>query len=384
MARSRLLVALLLTVTIVSPLAGSVLAADYSVSVQGAMDIPERTIETKYGAHTVDEMAVVGPDGSFTADVTAPDDEYYKVRLVNADEQLVSNRASRDGDGTYDFSLDGFDPGLYVVAVVNGSDDSDVYAVTPVVSRYYEADVDAPSSADPGDTVTVDVTLTEVESGSSVHHVEVVLGDDSESKVVTASETGEGTYQASVDTEQFDSGEYDLYAAVRGEMTDSGERDVLGVSDTATVSLEATTATTESGSNDSGDGGTSDPSSGTSGGAGTPTDADSETTATETSTSTETTTSAVSPSTSTVTETADTDTRTRTTETASSTRSATETERDTDTDTDGQGNATTATGVGSATPTTTTSATTPLLSPLGYLLVGLTGLAVVRTVRRRY
>jgi len=383
--------------------AGLGASAERTFDVRDGIELPSQSYSTQWGSYDVDSAVRIDGDGNVRLTSSVPDDDYHQVRIVDSDENQIRYDAAR-GDSTFRFDFRNLEYGTYAIAMTNGTDT--VYHVVPMVVRGYDTAIDAPSET-ANDTIDVTVSLSEAASNpESPSAVTVTFGNDSMTETVTASETGGSTYAATVSVDEFQPGSYTVYAKVEGSESAFGHPEAIGLSKSATVSLQkatpttttttttattatttttttssttsASTATTTSGATQ-GDGGAGGLAS--SGGNGSTTRSPTETTATTATATPQSTTPATPSTTDTTTSTSapatslDPDETTAATDTAEpttatpSTRTADGPSEETETGTGGGAN--------------TTSTTGPTWSPLGYVGALLVGSGTLLWTRRR-
>lgn len=289
---------------------GAIGQAGYSMSVDDGTDVPDRNIEIEGSEYQITEVVQRTPGESVTVTTTAPaDDSEYRVRLRNADLDLVATRAMT-GDDTATFQTDcgSCSSGTYMLELAVGGERK---LVKPVVIAGYDVQLDILDSAEQGDTVTATVTVEETDLDSQPAAVEVALGNgDGEEQRLTATQQSGNTYTADISLDGFETGTYHVFAGAMSDdyVGDSDEREALAISESQTLEITQT-------NDDSTDGGSSGSTGGTgSGGSDT----------TETATSEENSTATPTPTTSTPP--TETETATPPTSTETATASATSTD----------------------------------------------------------
>jgi hypothetical protein len=216
----------------------------YDLTIPGSIDTPPREVTIEGQTHTVSAVARSAPGNDLGVTVTAPADASYQVLLYNGDRQIED---SKDGTGeqSVQFDLKGYEPGSYLVALYK---DGDYKAVHPVVVRGYTVTVtDVPPRAETNSQFAVSVTAQKVENVEEPESVSVVLASGEHDVQVTATHTSGQTYEAALSLETFPPGDARVYAVVQGSDTafTDDRKEVLGMSDTTTVSIyEPTTTTT--------------------------------------------------------------------------------------------------------------------------------------------
>jgi PGF-CTERM protein len=250
-------VAALLVVS-VGPAAPSTAAPeDYTLSIDGSIDIPDRTVTVEGSEYDVQAFGRVSPGDTIEVDVSAPAGREYRVNLYNWKIQTEDTDAMT-GSGTAVLETDGVPPGTYFVAVVEDG----YQKIFPVVIEGYDLTLSTTDTVERGSAADVSLSLTPEASTGEPNAVQVVVGNESTAMRVEATRTGSGSYEASVPTDSLSPGTYALYGVVRGDAeTDSGDKVTLAVTDKEDVRVtEATTATAtpaddDDGSSDGGGGG---------------------------------------------------------------------------------------------------------------------------------
>lgn len=234
-------------------------ASDYSLSASPAVDVPERTVEFEGDSYTVSAIARVPSGTDLAVTATAPSGTDYTVHLYNSDRQIVdSTRAT--GEATVTFETGYLDPGSYTVVLER---DGVFETVHPVVVPAYDATVETPSAVTAGDHVDVSTTVSQVESGTEVETIEIVVANAETSTRVDVGDTAPGTYDVSVATADLPTGDYLVYADVRGPDTVDGRHELIGLSDSHALAIEpestpTPTATATPSTGDGTDGGSTD------------------------------------------------------------------------------------------------------------------------------
>jgi hypothetical protein len=329
----------------------------YDVTVDRQIDVPDRTIDTEWGEYTVSSIGRYQTDDYLSVSTSAPADASYSIRLIDSQERVRANDYG-EGDAEASFSLRRYDPGTYVVAMTNGTDE--VLALEPFVISGYAVTQSLPTEVEADTTLRVNLSLTKVDSDvATPASVEVAVTDGSTTLRSQAARTTGLNYTATFDAGRLSTGEYDVYTAVQRDNEVYGEKELVGLSaqrtvtvvepseSTTTVATTATTPTTPS------QPGSSDGETTTTA----PTETTSATTRTVTKTSEETRTTTEQSN----------DDSTRTATTASPTTDAGSTIQATET--------TVSDGSQATTTSTTTAQKAPLVPDLTVFLAGLLLLA---------
>jgi hypothetical protein len=260
----------------------------YTMSVDDTTNVPDRSIEIEGSEFQIAEVVQRNSGGSIDVTTTAPSaDAEYRVRIRNADLDLVASRAmTGDDEATFETGSDSYTPGTYLLEL---SADGNRKLVKPVVIAGYDVQLDVTGNAEQGETITATITVTETELDSQPTAVEVALGNDGGEELrTTATRESGNTYTAEISLESLETGTYHVFAGAMSDkyVADSDERELLAISQSQT--LEITQASDDSTDEGSGSNG----GTGSSGSDATATATPSEngtTTATPTSTSTPTT-----------------------------------------------------------------------------------------------
>jgi hypothetical protein len=171
------------------------------------------------------------------------------VYVYNNEEQILAQQRGAGGDETFTFDLSGYEPGSYAVVTYH---DGDYTAIQPVVVSGYDVTMDAPGSvaSDEQFTITADVTPTAVNGAPDAVRITLVTGGNT--ITVQATKNGNG-YTATVDASTLDETTYEVYALAQSDTEAFGRYEVLGFSDSR--SLSVTAAETQSPSGGGGVGG---------------------------------------------------------------------------------------------------------------------------------
>ncbi|MFC7133613.1 hypothetical protein ACFQJ3_10795 [Salinibaculum sp. GCM10025337] len=215
-------------------------ASEYSLGSSSDVDVPERTVEFEGDSYTVSAISRVQAGTTLSVDATAPSATQYKVHLYNADRQIVDSK-QLTGDGTVAFETSYLDPGSYTLVL---EADGIFQTVLPVIVPAYTASVDAPATVKTGESLSLSTTVSELVSGESIDAIEVVLATSDTDRRVDVGTTSTGTHDVSLSTADLSTGEYRLYVAVRGTDTVEGNRELLGLSDSHSVTIEPTATAT--------------------------------------------------------------------------------------------------------------------------------------------
>ncbi|ELZ77958.1 cell surface glycoprotein [Haloferax larsenii JCM 13917] len=275
-------------------------AADYSISTANDIDTPNRTVTIEGDEYEVSSVGQVEKNDTLTVNTEAPSGTEYDIYIYNGDRDIVDTAAVEGDDSeTFDTTYFG-NPGSYVAALYV---DGNIERIQPVVVSAYRVSADLPEQTTVGEDVTVDVSLSKVTEIPDPHSVEVVVSqNDSLVSRVDASETDSLSYEASLSSD-LEAGTYDVYAVVRNETTVEGKHELVGISNTQSLTVEESDSETSAPGGGGSDSETSTPDTTTA------TQTPAETTQSPTNTTTSATTSSPS-TTETTTTTAPTSTQT--------------------------------------------------------------------------
>lgn len=210
-------------------------AADtYDIQSSDAIELPQWTVSFEDENYTVDAMLRTNPDVDHDIEVTAPD-ESYDVTVYNRSGAVMEAQEG-DGTGTFTFDFDDYAFGTYLLVVSN---DGDVRDVLPVVVRGYSMAHDAPESAEPGEAVDVRVDVTQTIAGDKPNAVTVVVADGDDWVLETATRQSDGSYLATVSTDDLDAGEYAVWALAECTVEAFGYTELEGLSTPTTMELVA-------------------------------------------------------------------------------------------------------------------------------------------------
>lgn len=207
--------------------------AGYSLSTAQDVDVPDRTLSFQGNEYDISHIARTQQD-TLSVSTTAPSGADYVVRLYDGDNRIID---IKNGQPTVEFETDSLAPGSYSIVIAA---DGTFRAVHPLVIPAYDATVQAPTEdteVPVGDPVTVSVDVSQLESGESIEAVEVAVGNREADHRITLDTNGSGTYTGTLSTDGLPAGDYQLYAVVRGPDTVQGQQELLGLSDSQTLTL---------------------------------------------------------------------------------------------------------------------------------------------------
>lgn len=211
-------------------------SASFGIDVTGSADVPDRTVTFQQTDYVITAIAREHVDGTLQVQTTAPSGSPYRLYLYNSDQTIVDS-SKETGSATVTFDLTGLSVGTYMLTIYDG----DYRAVYPVVVEGYSVDVTSPSAAEPGADVSVSVQAAPTAASGSPSRVEVVLADAEHTVRTTATHQTGDQYEAVVSLDGLDAGTYHLYAVAQGSNQAFGHYELLGVSDSHTVTIQSET-----------------------------------------------------------------------------------------------------------------------------------------------
>lgn len=237
-------------------------SSEYDIDVEGSIEIPQREVTVEGTTYRVDAIARQDGGDSYDISVQAPSDATYDLLLKdrNGDtEKLIDGGI--EGDKTVTYDMRDLEPSTYyIVAEADG-----IKKIHPLVVRGYSVSTTADDTVEQGDPVDASVSISRVDSAAAdPTKVQVVLGNEDDLVRVDATETDDGSYEASLPTDDLSPGSYALYGVVRGpKTTSSGDQEALGISDRQDVTIESAATPTDTPTDaPPSDGGSDDPSGG--------------------------------------------------------------------------------------------------------------------------
>lgn len=218
-----------------------VFAADeYDISASDSVDTESRTVTVDGDEYDVETVGRTPADATVSVDIDSPDDAATEVYLYNKDRDIVDTKDS-DGSDSVSIDLDGYTPGSYVLALLD--EDNDIVDIQPLVVAGWETTLSINTTSEneieKGDPLSATVNINEHTEMPDPESVEIVFTkDDSVITRTDADNTGEGEYEATIDTDR-DTGSYRIYANVRNTTTAEGRYEVVGVSDSHVVEIKS-------------------------------------------------------------------------------------------------------------------------------------------------
>jgi len=238
MAERVLPIVFVLLVSVTAVVSGVVLADstdEYTVKATSNIDTPDRTIELEGDEYEVSSVGSIDEGETLRVEASRPGNSRFTLVVYNSDRQIVTS-ARRTENGTYSLSTGSLAPGSYVVAL----DQQGIQAAYPVVISGHDFDVEVPSSIKEGESLSITATVS-----GSPHQVNVALFNENGRFDTTATETKDGSYNATFDA-NLDPGEYSLYVGARGEDQVNGQHVVTGISELHTIEVQQNTNPTTS------------------------------------------------------------------------------------------------------------------------------------------
>lgn len=226
---------LIVLVVVAGAIAGvsAELSDEYSIDIDGSMDIPDQTVETEFGEATISEVGKEEAGNILGVSTNALANETYAIRvieIVDGDRRNLATDFIQDGGDTEtEFSLFGYDPGTYLV-VITKNDGSELKAIEPFVVKGYTVDQQVSDVAQ-GSKLHVTVELTEVASDvDSPQAVNVTFTGNDEVRSTEAEKTGDLQYNATFETDSLSTGQYEVYSGVESGETIFGYNELVGLS----------------------------------------------------------------------------------------------------------------------------------------------------------
>lgn len=247
METNRVVICLLIAGMVLIP--SGVAASEYSLSTNVEQDVPDRNVDFEGDTYTISKISRVSEGGTVQVDTSGPSDKGYDVQLRNPDNNVEKSKFVGGGDADLTYNLpdpDNSSPGSWAFVTVQ---DGDIKKVHPNIIKAYDVSHTGASTVDEGDSFEVTVEVTELSNEKDINYVQVVLANDIEDVKATATKTN-GSYEATVSTDSLGTGDYSLYATVRGNKEVRDRDELLGFSDSTTVTIESTSDEENGGSGD--------------------------------------------------------------------------------------------------------------------------------------
>lgn len=221
------------------------LSTKHSVDIAGSMSIPTQTVETEWGEATITEVGKKESGETLELSTDAPENESYAIRIVDSEERnLETDFIDDGGDVQRDFVLNRYDPGTYVVALTQDDGETAV-EVEPFIVKGYTVDQSVRDVTE-GGAITVDIQLTAVtDDPANPQAVNVTLFGNDVTRSAEATKTDENSYQANFSTNGLSTGSYDVYTGVETTGDIYGYNELIGLSDSTSVTIEDSETETE-------------------------------------------------------------------------------------------------------------------------------------------
>ena len=216
---------------------GAVSATDHGVTLDGAMDIPERTVSIGGESYQMSSLARVPRGDELRARTSGADGPGYRVYIHDVRGTVVDQQyVAPSGNETVGFDTSTYEAGSYVVSLYH---DGTYYDPHPVVIPAYDVSLDAPSSDRDGDEAgSISVGLTERESGHTAQRVTAVVSNATTTRRYRASRV-DGEYVVGLDEMGLASGTYSVYAVVVNENDAPGPtNEIIGISNSSRIDVE--------------------------------------------------------------------------------------------------------------------------------------------------
>lgn len=264
--RPLLVIALLLVaVAAVSLGASQTTQSDYGLAVADSVDVPDETTTYQNQEFEVTAIARVTEGEQVTVETHAPTGTTYDVHLYNSDQQIEdSEGASGDDTVRFDTSYLIGGSGSYTVVLEH---DGVFERIHPLVVPAYGVTHDAPSETTVGDTITVNATVTRLDD-TPIEAVEAVVATEEVTRRTELQALNSSAYGATLSTDGLSPGEYTAYVVVRGPKTTDGRHELIGISDTTSMTIASESTPTSAPTTTSEPTSTGDGSTGGSGGGG--------------------------------------------------------------------------------------------------------------------
>ena len=232
----------ILTFSMVGPGLGAATIDRYRISVSDSIDTPDRTVTFKGDSYAISSVAQADVGDTISVSVASPTEETYSIIVYNRERKFALSSKTASGDTTVQFDLRELSPGTYTIAIDSG----DFEAVHPLVIKGYSVSLQAPEEVSSHESLQTSVDVRALPNSKSLESVQVILGNTEQSVKVTATKVSDGSFKATIPTDEFETGNYRLYALVRGTQKAFGEKEILGLSEGHSVSISESQDGTES------------------------------------------------------------------------------------------------------------------------------------------
>lgn len=194
--------------------------SEFDLTLPGAIDTPEQTVEIEGSEYTVDGIAPVEPGEAI--DITVSSSERYNLYLYDESGNSQYNVYNSPDEsqltiGTDDDDLDtgALDAGTYVLSLE--PDGEGRVAVFPVVIQGYDLTLEADST---GEEIELAATADPTHASGQPDELRVALWDGDDTTDVSLEHTEGTSYETVIDADELGEGVYDTYVAVPGDEAD--------------------------------------------------------------------------------------------------------------------------------------------------------------------
>ncbi|NLV11573.1 cell surface glycoprotein [Halomicrobium mukohataei] len=221
---------------------GAQSSADYSLSADASVDIPTQEVSYDGDTFEISQTGVADPETTFLATASAPEDADYVVYVVDREESIrQSNSAS--GSGEVPLDLGTLEPGTYAVTI----EQNGTVAAMPLVVRGYDLSQDVPDETTAGTETEISITADAIHEDAEHERIVLTLWDGSEEHDITASRADGQRYTATIPAGTLDPGTYQVVSRAETGATAFGHNELVGISETTTISVTESATPTESG-----------------------------------------------------------------------------------------------------------------------------------------
>jgi len=244
---------------VVVPLTG-LAATEYGITADPSMDTPTETTTYEGKEYTVSSVTPITTDQTISVQTSVPEGAGYYINFRGPENQIISSEwKTGDASHTIDYYSSG-KAGTYAITI---QEEGLTQAVHPVVVQGYDISVSTPESVEEGESVTIEASVSErsIEKHSAFDRVEFVIGNEDIEVREQMSQADDGTYTATVSTDDLEAQSYTVYAAVRGDEEVRKRDEILGVSEATSFEVIAASTETPADSNPSGSTGSESPDS---------------------------------------------------------------------------------------------------------------------------
>lgn len=239
----------------------------YDLSMNTAVDVPERTVENPEDdsqEYTITQVGRSSQGDNAAVDISPTSDNRYSAFFRNQDRQTIDSSGRISGDQQVEFNIANEPAGSYVVTV---GETSEPETVLPVVIEAYTVDTlelgeeqldGATITADGTHTVAVELTA---QTDRSIADVTLTLWTETDGVVheVALEQTDNDTTVYEGSLSNLNVGDYNAQVRIRGGETVDGEPELIGLSGNSALTVESNSGDSDDGT----DGGSSNDGSGT-------------------------------------------------------------------------------------------------------------------------